>query len=102
MALRFIQVGTGGWGACWCREFLPHLIESGRLVPAAVVDRDPGQYRHAMEGYGIAERLCFTDAKEAFEPIAGVYFETTLEGHKRLGHLWEHTHGPAEPQPERV
>ncbi len=36
------------------------------------------------------------------EPIRGVYFETTLEGRKRRGHLWEHTHGPAEPLPERV
>jgi len=36
------------------------------------------------------------------ETITGVYFETTLEGRKRLGHLWEHTHGPAEPVQERV
>jgi len=36
------------------------------------------------------------------EPVAAVYFETTLEGAKRRGHLWEHTHGPAEPRPERV
>lgn len=35
------------------------------------------------------------------ETVRGVYLETTLEGRKRLGHLWEHTHGPAEPQPER-
>ncbi len=32
-----------------------------------------------------------------FEKITGVYFETTLRGQKRLGHLWEHTHGPAIP-----
>src|SRR5579863_4393606 len=35
-------------------------------------------------------------------PIKAVYFETTLEGRKRLGHLWEHTHGRAKPKPERV
>jgi mannose-6-phosphate isomerase-like protein (cupin superfamily) len=29
-----------------------------------------------------------------------VFFETTLIGEKRVGHLWEHTHGPAVPQPE--
>ena len=36
------------------------------------------------------------------EPVRGVYFETTLEGKKRLGHLWDHTHGPAQPRWERV
>ena len=35
-------------------------------------------------------------------PMKGVFFETTMEGRKRPGHLWEHTHGPAEPLPERV
>ena len=29
------------------------------------------------------------------EPITAVFFETTLRGQKRLGHLWEHTHVPA-------
>ncbi len=38
----------------------------------------------------------------AQEPVVAVYFETTMEGGKRGGHLWEHTHGPAEPKPERV
>ena len=36
------------------------------------------------------------------EPFRGVFFETTLEGDKRRGHLWEHTHGPAEPKSDRV
>lgn len=36
------------------------------------------------------------------DPIRAVYFETTLEGRKRRGHLWDHTHGPAEPQADRV
>lgn len=31
-----------------------------------------------------------------FETVRGVWFETTLSGKKRIGHLWEHTHGPAE------
>lgn len=29
---------------------------------------------------------------EVFEKIYGVYFETTLKGQKRKGHLWTHTH----------
>jgi mannose-6-phosphate isomerase-like protein (cupin superfamily) len=36
------------------------------------------------------------------EPVKAVYFETTIEGRKRRGHLWNHTHGPAQPQDERV
>lgn len=37
------------------------------------------------------------DLPLAPEPVRGVYFETTLRGQRRLGHLWEHTHGPAIP-----
>jgi len=36
------------------------------------------------------------------QPVSAVYFETTMTGPKRRGHLWEHTHGKAEPRPERV
>lgn len=35
-------------------------------------------------------------------PVKAVYFETTLEGEKRVGHLWNHTHGLARPRAERV
>ena len=31
-----------------------------------------------------------------------VFFETAREGQRRRGHLWEHTHGPAEPRPDRI
>jgi len=41
-------------------------------------------------------------ARVVDEPFRGVYFETTLEGAHRPGHLWEHTHGKAQPQTERV
>jgi mannose-6-phosphate isomerase-like protein (cupin superfamily) len=42
------------------------------------------------------------DFPQAAEPIRAVFFETTLEGEKRRGHLWNHTHGPANPQPDRT
>jgi mannose-6-phosphate isomerase-like protein (cupin superfamily) len=35
-------------------------------------------------------------------PVKAVYFETTLEGGKRVGHLWNHTHGLAKPRAERI
>jgi mannose-6-phosphate isomerase-like protein (cupin superfamily) len=34
--------------------------------------------------------------------VKAVFFETTLQGRRRTGHLWNHTHGIAQPQPERV
>ncbi len=42
------------------------------------------------------------DFPQASEPVRAVFFETTLQGAKRKGHLWNHTHGPAIPQPERI
>lgn len=42
------------------------------------------------------------DMPEVEGVMRGAFFETTVEGRKRLGHLWNHTHGPAEPRPERV
>ena len=36
------------------------------------------------------------------KPVRAVYFETTMEGEKRRGHLWDHTHGKAEARGERV
>jgi len=42
------------------------------------------------------------DLPQVSEFIQAVYFETTLEGQKRLGHLYNHTDGPAHPKLERV
>ena len=42
------------------------------------------------------------DFPRAFEPVKAVFFETTMEGQKRRRHLWDHTHGPAQPRTDRV
>jgi mannose-6-phosphate isomerase-like protein (cupin superfamily) len=42
------------------------------------------------------------DFPQVWQPVRAVYFETTLEGAKRRGHLWEHTHGSAAPRRDRV
>jgi len=42
------------------------------------------------------------DLPRVFETVKQVFFETTMEGQKRRGHLWEHTHGPAKPRADRV
>ncbi|MBM4035967.1 MAG: Gfo/Idh/MocA family oxidoreductase [Planctomycetes bacterium] len=67
--LRFIQVGTGGFGGYWCREVLPRLVRMGRIEPAAAVDINPEALRNAQEGYGIPPERCFTDARRAFEEV---------------------------------
>jgi mannose-6-phosphate isomerase-like protein (cupin superfamily) len=36
------------------------------------------------------------------ERVEAVFFETTLQGQKRRGHLWNHTHGLAIPQQDRI
>lgn len=36
------------------------------------------------------------DVQTVMEPALAVFFETTMQGQKRPGHLWEHTHGKAE------
>ena len=42
------------------------------------------------------------DMPLASEPVKAVFFETTLERQKRVGHLWAHTHGAAQPVAERI
>lgn len=42
------------------------------------------------------------DFSRVFDPVKLVFFETTMEGQKRRGHLWEHTYGPAQPRTDRV
>lgn len=37
------------------------------------------------------------DFSEVTEPVSAIFFETTMRGMKRRGHLWEHSHGPAVP-----
>lgn len=42
------------------------------------------------------------DLPQVRADIKAAYFETTLQGKKRFGHLWEHKHGPADVRAERV
>jgi len=67
--LRFIQVGTGGWGGHWCREVLPRLVAMGKAEPAAAVDVNPDALKNAQQGYGIAPERCYTDAAKAFDEV---------------------------------
>lgn len=42
------------------------------------------------------------DIPYVYEPLKAIYFETTLQGLKRRGHLWNHTHGIAIPEMDRI
>ncbi|WP_439366072.1 cupin domain-containing protein [Bradyrhizobium sp. DASA03005] len=42
------------------------------------------------------------DLPQIKNELKAAYFETTLEGKKRFGHLWEHKHGPADVRADRV
>jgi predicted dehydrogenase len=61
-----IQVGTGGFGATWCRRFLPAQIEDGRIEVVAAVDRDPAALGNARHYLRLPAVRCYTSARIAF------------------------------------
>ncbi len=63
--LRYILIGTGGWGGHWCRNFLPRLAEMKLAFPAGAVDVNPDRLRLAQEFLGLPAHHCFTDPLEA-------------------------------------
>ncbi|MBM4040198.1 MAG: gfo/Idh/MocA family oxidoreductase, partial [Planctomycetes bacterium] len=67
--MRFMQVGTGGFGGYWCREVLPRLVKMGKAEPAAAVDINSEALSNAQQGYGIAPEHCFTEAKRALDKV---------------------------------
>jgi predicted dehydrogenase len=62
---RMIQVGTGGFGASWCRRFLPPHVAEGRLEAVAAVDRDPASLANARRYLGLPADRCHTSVREA-------------------------------------
>jgi predicted dehydrogenase len=65
--LRYILVGTGGFGAAWCQTFLPRLIDLGKAVPAAVVDINPEALINAQRHLNVPPEKCYTDINKAFD-----------------------------------
>jgi predicted dehydrogenase len=64
--LRYIQVGTGGWGGHWVRDVLPRLADMGKAVPAAAVDISPDNLKNAREHLKLPADRCYTDLAKAF------------------------------------
>jgi mannose-6-phosphate isomerase-like protein (cupin superfamily) len=79
-----------------CDEF--YIILSGRgTVVSETIHYAVGPGDCIATGMGHHHDVSFVES-----PMRAVFFETTLQGRKRRGHLWNHTHGPAEPQPDRI
>ena len=51
---KMIQVGTGGFGGEWCREFLPPNLRDGLVEVVAAVDTNGDALKNACEGLGPA------------------------------------------------
>jgi len=63
--LRYIQVGTGGWGAYWCSTVLPRLTTLGKAVAVAAVDLNPDNLTNARQHLKLPAAKCYTDLKKA-------------------------------------
>ena len=76
--LRYIQVGTGGFGAYWCRAFLPRLTELGKAVPVAAVDISPDALKNAQEHLGVPPERCYTDLSRALDENAADFLNIVV------------------------
>lgn len=68
--LRYILVGTGGWGRTWCQEFLPRLADLGKARCVAAADVSAASLTNAQQFLGLSEGQCHTDVAGAFDTPA--------------------------------
>lgn len=67
MPYKMIQVGVGGFGAWWCKSFLPPNVVDGLVEVVAAVDINPEAFVNAKEGLGLREDQCYVDLRRAFD-----------------------------------
>jgi len=67
VALKMIQVGTGGFGYAWCRHFLPPNVQDGLIEVVAAVDINPEALKAAQEFLGLPANKCYGDIRKAFD-----------------------------------
>ena len=65
--LRYILVGTGGFGGYWCRTVLPRLGQIGKAVPVAAVDVSEASLVNAREHLAVPPERCYRDFNRAFD-----------------------------------
>ncbi|MDA1190637.1 MAG: cupin domain-containing protein [Candidatus Poribacteria bacterium] len=89
---------TTSFDAHWhdCDEYWIILEGDGTVVTE-------GKQYDVKAGDCVATGMGFHhDFPRVGAPVKAIYFETTMEGQKRRGHLWNHTHGAPEPSMDRV
>src|SRR5690349_6741326 len=59
--LRYIIVGTGGFGGYWCSHVLPRLATIGKAVATAAVDLNPEARAHAQKTLNLPPERTFAD-----------------------------------------
>jgi predicted dehydrogenase len=65
--LRYIIVGTGGWGGVWCSNVLPRLAALGKAVPAAAVDLSGAAREHAQRTLALPAEKTYESIDRAFD-----------------------------------
>jgi predicted dehydrogenase len=66
---RLVHVGTGGWGAYWCRTFLPPSVAEGLVEVVAAVDVDRAALQNARDSLGLKTSRLFTDLRQALTRV---------------------------------
>ena len=66
MPYKMIQVGTGGFGAAWCQQFIPPNVKDRTVEVVAAADINPDNLLNAMEHLGLPAERCYTDVRKAF------------------------------------
>ena len=66
-SLRYIIVGTGGFGAHWCRDVLPRLAVAGKARAVAAADVSEDALANARTHLKLPPERCYTDVARAFD-----------------------------------
>jgi predicted dehydrogenase len=60
-----ILIGTGGWGAAWCKRFLPPNAADGNVEVVAAADQSETALANAQEFLGLRRDQCYTNIEQA-------------------------------------
>ena len=63
--LRYVIVGTGGWGGTWCESVLPRLAQLGKAEAAAAADLSPEALKNAETYLKLPSEKCYADFRKA-------------------------------------
>ena len=63
--LRYVIVGTGGWGGCWCASVLPRLAQLDKAVAVAAADLSPEALKNAQDHLKLPPEKLYTDFRKA-------------------------------------